>query len=64
VSAVTICCSRRYRASSLVKAEITARSTQSGFGHSADQDGMRLTICHSEWKEFAAGVKNGDFDGL
>ena len=31
---------------------------------SADPDGTNLTMGCSEWREFVAGVKDGEFDGL
>jgi Domain of unknown function (DUF397) len=32
--------------------------------NSADQDGPRLAISRGGWRDFVAGAKNGDFDGL
>jgi hypothetical protein len=31
---------------------------------SADPDGMHLKVRTTQWQEFVAGVKDGDFDGL
>jgi hypothetical protein len=31
---------------------------------SADAAGMHITLSREEWREFVAGVKDGDFDGL
>ena len=32
--------------------------------NSADRDDIRLALSRGEWREFVAGVKDGDFDGL
>jgi hypothetical protein len=31
---------------------------------SADPDGTSISLERDEWREFVAGVKDGDFDGL
>jgi predicted secreted Zn-dependent protease len=31
---------------------------------SADPDGVRIALSRGEWREFVAGVKDGEFDGL
>lgn len=31
---------------------------------STDQDGTYITLNRDEWREFVAGVKDGDFDSL
>lgn len=31
---------------------------------SGDVDGVYVTLSREEWREFVAGVKDGDFDGL
>ena len=31
---------------------------------SVDADGIYVTLSREEWREFVAGVKDGDFDGL
>lgn len=32
--------------------------------NSTEPDGTCLTLSRDEWREFVAGVKDGDFDGL
>lgn len=32
--------------------------------NSAEPDGTCLALSRGEWREFVAGVKDGDFDGL
>ena len=31
---------------------------------SANPDGVRIILSRGEWREFVAGIKDGDFDGL